>query len=89
MQRRRNSLRRRRILGGLGAGAAVSLATAIVTNSTMWLAVTIAFDLSFAGYVTLLLMSQQTTPARAPVVPLRVVEAPREVAPATVRVIAG
>ncbi len=89
MQRRRSSLRRRRVLTGLGAGAFLSLVTAIVTGSTVWLAITIGFDVAFAGYVTLLLMAQQTTPSRAPVVPLRVVQEPEEVAPATVRVVAG
>jgi ABC-type enterobactin transport system permease subunit len=89
MKRRRNSVRRRRVLTSLGAGAALSLVGAIVAGSTLLLAVSIGFDLAFAGYVTLLLSSQQVTPPRAPVVPLRVVEQPHEVAPATVRVIAG
>lgn len=89
MKRRRNSLRRRRVLTALGAGAVLSLAIAIFSSSTLWLAVTIGFDLAFAGYVTLLLMAQQATPTRAQVVPLRVVAEPEEVAPSTVRVIAG
>jgi len=90
MKRRRSSLRRRRILAALAAGAVLSLATAIITSSTMWLAVTIGLDIAFAGYVTLLLMAQQSaTVAHAPVVPLRVVEQPHEVAPASVRVVAG
>ncbi len=90
MKRRRSSLRRRRTLAALGAGAFGSLVLAIVASSPIWLAVTIVFDIAFAGYVTLLLMAQQTTaPVRAPVVPLRVVEEPHEVAPATVRVVAG
>lgn len=92
MQRRRSSVRRRRVLAGLAAGAVTSLTLAVMSGSTMWLAVTIGFDLAFAGYVTLLLMAQQQTPAQAhaPVVPLRVVEdVVGDVAPATVRVVAG
>lgn len=90
MHRRRSSLRRRRTLTGLGGGAVLSLVLAIVANSAVLLAVAIAFDLVFAGYVTLLLMAHQRhAPAQAQVVPLRVVEEPPEVAPATVRVVAG
>ncbi len=72
----------------LGAAALTSLIIAIVQGSTTWLAVTILFDVAFAGYVTLLLHSQQATPAAAQVVPLRLVEEP-VVADATVRVVAG
>ncbi len=90
MHRRRSSLRRRRTLAGLGGGAAISLVLAIAASSGVLLAVTILFDVAFAGYVTLLLMAQQRhAPAQAQVVPLRVVEEPPEVAPATVRVVAG
>jgi len=85
-QRRRTSLKRRRILAGLGSGALISLGLAIVLGSAGWLAITIAFDVAFAGYVTLLLHAQQAAPVRAPVVELRVVEDPE---PATVRVVAG
>lgn len=85
-QRRRTSLRRRRILASLAAGALLSLMLAIVQGSSTWLAITIGFDIAFAGYVTLLLHTQQTVPARAPVVPLHVVDEPE---PASVRVVAG
>ncbi len=85
-QRRRTSLRRRRVLASLGAGALLSLTLAIVQGSPVWLAITLGFDIAFAGYVTLLLYTQQTAPVRAPVVPLHVVEEPE---PATVRVVAG
>lgn len=88
MQRRRTSERRRRILLAIGAGAAISLVVAITQGSTTWLAVTIIFDVVFAGYVTLLLHAQQATPTRAPVVPLRVVDE-REDLNTTVRVVAG
>ena len=88
MQRRRSSERRRRILTSLGAGAAIALVVAIMQGSTTWLAVTILFDVAFAGYVTLLLHAQQATPARAPVVPLRLIEEPEELV-STVRVVAG
>jgi hypothetical protein len=88
MRRRRSGERRRRILMALGAAALTSLIVAIVQGSTTWLAATIVFDVAFAGYVTLLLHSQQVTPARAPVVPLRIVEEPM-VADTTVRVVAG
>jgi peptidoglycan/LPS O-acetylase OafA/YrhL len=87
-QRRRNSDRRRRVLIALGAGALISLVVAITQGSTTWLAVTILFDVAFAGFVTLLLHTQQTAPMRAPVVPLRLVEEPEETA-STVRVVAG
>ncbi len=85
-QRRRTSLRRRRILAGLGSGALASLGIAIALGSSTWLAITIGFDVAFAGYVTLLLYNHQSVPARAPVVALHVVEDPE---PATVRVVAG
>ncbi len=91
VQRRRSSVRRRRVLSSLGAGAVLSLLIAISTGSGMWLAVTIAFDVAFAGFVTLLLMAQQTAPVRAPVVPLRLAEPTvlDEPVLASVRVVAG
>lgn len=88
MHRKQAGLRRRRILAALGAGAALSLIIAIFQASTLWLGVSIFFDVAVAGYVTLLLHSQQTTSTQAQVVPLRVVEEP-EHASATVRVVAG
>jgi len=85
-QRRRNGMRRRRILAWLAGGAMLSLTLAIMQGSSIWLAITLGFDLAFAGYVTLLLHAQQAAPSRAPVVALHVVADPE---PATVRVVAG
>ncbi len=88
LQRRRAAARRSRILLGIGLSALVTLVLAIVQGSTSWLTVTIVLDLTFAGYVTLLLHMRQSAPRRAAVVPLRVV---REVDPheSSVRVVAG
>ncbi len=88
MQRRRAATRRSRILLSIALAAVGSLVMAIVQGSTTWLAVTIAFDLAFAGYVTLLLHVRQQVPRRAAVVPLRVV---RDTDPheSSVRVVAG
>ncbi len=61
--------RRRRSVALLGSGALGSLGAAVITGSTVWLGVTIAFDVLLAGFVTALL---QTKAARfeqvAPVV---------------------
>ncbi len=91
VQRRRSSVRRRRVLSSLGGGALLSLLIAIATGSGMWLGVTITFDIAFAGFVTLLLMTQQAAPMQAQVVPLRLAEPPADNEPvlATVRVVAG
>lgn len=90
LQRRRNSLRRRRTLAALGTGAGLALVIAIVQSSWLWLYVAIGFDIALAGYVTLLLMGQQTAPVRAPVVSLPMVDEPRnEYENASVRIVAG
>lgn len=81
-------MRRRRILTALGAGAFLSLVAAIIQGSTILLAVAIGFDLAFAGFVTVLLQSQQSAPRRAPVVPLPVSE-PADPHESSVRVVAG
>lgn len=98
--RKHAQMRRQRILIGLGLTAALSLAVATFTGSVPWLWLTIAVDITFAAYVTLLLYSkQQQAIPRASVVPIESVQVP---APAvvsepephyeetpTVRVIAG
>jgi len=47
--------RRRRTVAVLGTGALGSLGAAVLTGSTVWLGVTIAFDILLAGFVTALL----------------------------------
>jgi uncharacterized membrane protein len=90
LQRRRNSLRRRRTLAALGAGAALALVLAIIQSSSMWLYVAIGFDVALAAYVTLLLSSQQASPHRATVVALPTADEPRyEYENASVRIVAG
>ncbi len=89
LARRRNAMRRRRILVGLAAGAFLSLVAAIIQGSTMLLAVAIGFDIALAGFVTVLLQSQQTAPRRAPVVPLPVAEPVADPHESSVRVVAG
>ena len=63
--------RRRRTVALLGSGALGSLGAAVITGSTLWLGVTLGFDVLLAGFVTALL---QTKAARfqqvAPVVPI-------------------
>jgi hypothetical protein len=49
--------RRRRAVFFLGTGALGSLAAAVITGSTIWLGVTIAFDVLLAGFVTALLQA--------------------------------
>jgi ferric-dicitrate binding protein FerR (iron transport regulator) len=50
--------RRRRAVMFLGIGALGSLAAAVVTGSTIWLGVTIVFDVLLAGFVTALLQAR-------------------------------
>lgn len=59
MARRRQALRRRRLLLSLSAGAVVTLAIAVLTSSLVWLGATVVFDLLIGAYVTLLLMARQ------------------------------
>ena len=69
MARRRTMTRRRRMLFALIAGAAISLAVAVVQGSSLWLAVTLGFDAAIAGYIGLLMHLKQqraTTPAVVP-----------------------
>jgi hypothetical protein len=47
--------RRRRTVALLGSGALGSLAASVITGSTVWLSVTILFDVLLAGFVTVLL----------------------------------
>ena len=47
--------RRRRTVAFLSSGALGSLGAAIITGSTVWLGVTIVFDVLLAGFVTALL----------------------------------
>ncbi len=63
--------RRRRTVAFLGSGALGSLAAAVITGSTLWLGVTIVFDILLAGFVTVLLQvkAARFTPV-APVVSL-------------------
>lgn len=50
--------RRRRTVAILGSGALGSLGAAIITGSTVWLGVTIVFDVLLAGFVTALLQAK-------------------------------
>ena len=50
--------RRRRAVAILGSGALGSLGAAVITGSTMWLGVTIVFDILLAGFVTALLQAK-------------------------------
>lgn len=50
--------RRRRSVALLGTGALGSLAAAVLTGSTIWLGVTILFDVLLAGFVTALLQAK-------------------------------
>jgi hypothetical protein len=61
--------RRQRTVAFLGAGALGSLGAAVITGSTVWLGVTIVFDVFLAGFVTALLQARAAhfTPV-APVV---------------------
>jgi hypothetical protein len=65
MARRRQAVRRRRLLAALTFGAAVTLAVAVLTSSLFWLGATVIFDLLIGAYVTLLLMSRQRAYALA------------------------
>ena len=63
--------RRRRTVALLGSGALGSLAMAVLTGSTIWLGVTIVFDILLAGFVTALLQARAARFAPvAPVVPI-------------------
>ncbi|MGA9597864.1 MAG: hypothetical protein WBV06_17040 [Acidimicrobiia bacterium] len=50
--------RRRRTVALLGSGALGSLSAAVMTGSTLWLTVTIVFDILLAGFVTALLQAK-------------------------------
>jgi hypothetical protein len=50
--------RRRRSVALLGSGALGSLSAAVITGSTLWLGVTILFDIMLAGFVTALLQAK-------------------------------
>ena len=50
--------RRRRTVAFLGSGALGSLGAAVITGSTLWLGVTIVFDILLAGFVTALLQAK-------------------------------
>ncbi|MDJ0953093.1 MAG: hypothetical protein QNJ81_05390 [Acidimicrobiia bacterium] len=50
--------RRRRAVAILGSGALGSLGAAVITGSTVWLGVTIFFDVLLAGFVTALLQAK-------------------------------
>ena len=87
--RRRAAVRRRRVLAILAVGAFGSLAAAVLQDSFVWLAATIAFDLALAGYVTLMLQMRPGRIAASPVVPLMAVEPTDDTQHHTVRVVAG
>ncbi|MBT8197871.1 MAG: hypothetical protein HKN01_00875 [Acidimicrobiia bacterium] len=86
--RRQTLARRRRMLLLLGTLAVVTLVTAIVTSSWLWLVVTLAVDAVFAGYVALLLQIKQQRSLAAPVVPIGAPVAVNEPEP-SVKVVAG
>ena len=50
--------RRRRAVAILGSGALGSLGAAVITGSSLWLGVTIVFDILLAGFVTALLQAK-------------------------------
>ena len=50
--------RRRRTVAILGSGALGSLGAAVISGSTIWLGVTIVFDVMLAGFVTALLQAK-------------------------------
>jgi hypothetical protein len=87
--RRRAAARRKRVLVALGSGAVFSLALAVYQSSLTWLAVTIGFDLLFAGYVTLLLKVRGHGGRTGSVIPLITVEREEDTQHHTVRVVAG
>ena len=87
--RRRAAVRRRRVLAILAVGAFGSLAAAVLQDSFVWLAATIAFDLALAGYVTLMLQMRPGRIAASPVVPLMAVDPTDDTQHHTVRVVAG
>ncbi len=97
MARRRQSLRRRRLLMFLSLGAAATLGGALLTGSVVWLGATLIFDLLIGAYITLLLLARQrayaarAVPRIGPAVSAAEPEATRREAnpPATVRVVAG
>jgi len=85
--------RRRRSVALLGSGALGSLAAAVLTGSTLWLGVTIMFDILLAGFVTALLQAKvaRFTPV-ASVVPIDLAgpEPSAEIeVMGTVRIVAG
>ncbi len=87
--RRRAAARRKRVLVVLGTGAVLSLALAVYQSSLTLLAVTIGFDLLFAGYVTLMLRVRGNGGRTGSVVPLITVEREEDTQHHTVRVVAG
>jgi len=93
-------MKRQRILIGLVATAFLTLVVATWTGSVAWLWLTVALDVVFAAYVTLLLHTkQQKSVPRATVVPIESVQSvtdpaaltavPEYEETLTVRVIAG
>jgi Flp pilus assembly protein TadB len=98
--RRHAQLKRQRVLIGLAATAFLTLVVATWTGSIAWLWLTVAVDVAFAGYVTLLLHTkQQKFVPRATVVPIESAQpvvapvvltaVPEHEETLTVRVIAG
>lgn len=88
--RRRASSRRQRTLMLLILGAVVTLVLAIMQNSLPLLGVSILFDLSIAGFVTMLLYHKRrkTLPPPTPVVAIEEASGP-DPQRHTVRVVAG
>ena len=67
--------RRRRTVAVLSTGALGSLGAAVITGSTVWLGVTIVFDILLAGFVTALLQAKAARfQALAPVVSIDLTE---------------
>jgi hypothetical protein len=97
LARRRTTMRRRRVLVGLGAAAVGSLVAAIVLDSTTWLTAAFVADFALAGYVTMLLSireqkfraAQKVVPIAAPEVTVHQQPARVDEQSATVRVVAG
>ena len=85
--------RRRRAVALLGTGALGSLAAAVLTGSTVWLGVTIVFDVLLAVFVTALLQAKAVRfQPVASVVSIDLTGQDRSVEPeamGTVRIVAG
>ena len=63
--RRRAAERRTRALLLMASGAILTLAVAIWQDSTVWLGLSLAFDVALAGFVTMLLTIRQRMVAAA------------------------